>query len=126
MNRVYGNPRFICQCLFILVVLAGAMGADAGSFDRKNSPTTRRVDLNTTNVVELMTLPGIDEYRAKMIEAYRFTYGPFMAVEDLNAVPDITDEIFAGIRDNIYVDTRTIKIKKKTDTIDSDIEEWGA
>ena len=50
-----------------------------------------------------MKLPGIDEYRAKMIDAYRYTYGKFKSVSDLKQVPDITDEIFDQIKDKVYV-----------------------
>lgn len=61
------------------------------------------LDINDASVEELMRLPGIDEYRAKMIDAYRYTYGRFQSVEDLKGVPDITDEIYEGLKDRIRV-----------------------
>ncbi|MBI4178001.1 helix-hairpin-helix domain-containing protein [bacterium] len=62
-----------------------------------------KIDVNSASLEELQKLPGIDEYRAKMIDAYRYTYGKFKTVSDLKQVPDITDEIFNQIKDKIYV-----------------------
>ncbi len=60
-----------------------------------------KVDINTASTEDLMKLPGIDEYRAKMIDAYRYTYGKFKTVSDIKQVPDITDEIYDQIKDKI-------------------------
>ena len=93
--------------LLVLVVL-GLMehpGFPAGTRTAKSS----RIDINTANVDELMSIPGIDEYRAKMIDAYRYTYGVFTSVNKLREVPDITDEIFQQIKDRVYVDTETME-----------------
>lgn len=62
-----------------------------------------KMDINTASLEDLQKLPGIDEYRAKMIDAYRYTYGKFKSVSDLKQVPDITDEIFEQIKDKVYV-----------------------
>ena len=61
------------------------------------------MDINTASLEDLQKLPGIDEYRAKMIDAYRYTYGKFKTISDLKQVPDITDEIFEQVKDKIYV-----------------------
>ena len=62
-----------------------------------------KININTAAIEDLMKLPGIDEYRAKMIDAYRYTYGKFKTVSDLKQVPDISDEIFQQIKDKAYV-----------------------
>lgn len=62
-----------------------------------------KIDVNSASLEDLQKLPGIDEYRAKMIDAYRYTYGKFKTVSDLKQVPDITDEIFEQIKDKVYV-----------------------
>ncbi|OGH59666.1 MAG: hypothetical protein A3G34_07555 [Candidatus Lindowbacteria bacterium RIFCSPLOWO2_12_FULL_62_27] len=62
-----------------------------------------KMDINTASLEDLQKLPGIDEYRAKMIDAYRYTYGKFKTISDLKQVPDITDEIFEQVKDKIYV-----------------------
>ena len=62
-----------------------------------------KIDVNTASLEDLQKLPGIDEYRSKMIDAYRYTYGKFKTISDLKQVPDITDEIFEQIKDKIYI-----------------------
>lgn len=61
------------------------------------------VDLNTADVEELMTLPGIGETRAKAIVAYREEHGPFTYVEDLIQVPGIGEGILEGLMDQVTV-----------------------
>ncbi len=62
-----------------------------------------KMDINTAALDDLMKLPGIDKYRAHMIDAYRYTYGKFKTISDLKQVPDISEEIYDQIKDKIYV-----------------------
>lgn len=48
-----------------------------------------KVDINTADVVELTTLPGIGEVKAQAIIDYRREHGPFRYVEELLQVPGI-------------------------------------
>ncbi|MBI4177867.1 helix-hairpin-helix domain-containing protein [bacterium] len=105
MNKRKGGLKSVL--VWIGLILMCATAADGRSVG-KNPPGSRSVDINSAGVGELKTLPGIDEYRAKMIDAYRYTYGAFKSVEDIQHVPDISDEIFQQIKHRIYVDTRTM------------------
>lgn len=92
--------------MLVLVTLA-LLEQPAFSEDTLNR-TPARIDINTATVKEFMALPGIDTYRARMIDAYRYTYGSFKSVDELRRVPDITDEIFGRVQSYLYVDSTTI------------------
>lgn len=55
------------------------------------------VNINTANVEELATLPGIGESKAKAIIEYREQNGSFKAVDDLVNVPGIGDKTVQGL-----------------------------
>ena len=61
------------------------------------------VDVNTANMDELDTLPGIGPKTAQNIIEYRQTYGRFSSVEDLLNVRGIGPKKLAGIRGHISV-----------------------
>jgi competence protein ComEA len=60
-----------------------------------------RVNINTADLDELMTLPGIGEVRGRNILADRQANGPYTAPEDLLRVDGIGEGILAGLRDYI-------------------------
>jgi len=62
-----------------------------------------RVDLNTADAPALNSIPGVDSALAERILAYREERGPFLAVEELLAVPGIDGEVFAGIAEHVMV-----------------------
>ncbi|RMH57684.1 MAG: hypothetical protein D6679_06155 [Candidatus Hydrogenedentota bacterium] len=64
-----------------------------------------KVNINTADVRELMTLPGIQENHARMIIAYRNTYGSFTTVDALIDVPGISPTMFGKIRPYLTVGT---------------------
>lgn len=61
------------------------------------------IDLNTADLEELMTLPGIGEARAEAILAYRRSHGNFQSVEDLLKVDGIGENLLKKIRGRITV-----------------------
>ena len=61
------------------------------------------VNINTAGVAELMTLPGLTEANARMILAYRGTYGSFSTPDQLIDVPGITPTMYGAIRDRVTV-----------------------
>jgi competence ComEA-like helix-hairpin-helix protein len=63
-----------------------------------------RVNVNTAGLRELSALPGMDEGKARMVLAYRNSYGDFQLVDELLDVPGMTPQIFGGLRDLITVD----------------------
>ena len=62
-----------------------------------------RVNINTAELAELTTLPGIGESRAKDILAYREANGDFTKIEDLMKVPGIKEGTFNKLKDLIKV-----------------------
>lgn len=73
---------------------------------RSNSATALEnglVNLNTADVAELMTLPGIGESRAKAIISYREQHGAFAQIEDIMKISGIKQAAFSKIKDKITV-----------------------
>lgn len=62
-----------------------------------------RVDINTADQPTLEGLPGVGPVRAKFIVAMRERNGGFRCVEELRAVPRLTDKQFEKIRDLVKV-----------------------
>lgn len=61
------------------------------------------VNINTADLEELITLPGIGESRAKDILLYREANGSFEKKEDLQKVPGIKESVYAKLKDKIIV-----------------------
>ena len=57
-----------------------------------------KIDVNSATRQELETLPGIGPARAAMIVRIRETSGPFQSVEELRALPRLTDKQFEKLR----------------------------
>lgn len=62
-----------------------------------------RVNINTADKEELMTLTGIGEIRAEAILQYRDTNGSFKTIEDLMKVSGIKKGTFEKIQDEIVI-----------------------
>ena len=61
------------------------------------------VDLNSADVKQLCTLPGIGESRAGDIIAYRQENGGFTGIEDIMNVPGIKESTYNKIKDLITI-----------------------
>lgn len=62
-----------------------------------------KIDLNTADAEQLMTLKGIGEVKAKAILDYRKAYGNFTCIEEITEVRGIGDATFNNIKDHICV-----------------------
>lgn len=62
---------------------------------------SQRININTASAAELDSLPGIGPAYAQRIVDFRQTKGPFNGVEDIKAVPGISDSVFEKIKDRI-------------------------
>lgn len=64
---------------------------------------SRRININTAGVSELVNLPGIGTGKATAIVKYREENGAFKSCEDIMLVPGIKDGIYNSIKDSICV-----------------------
>ena len=62
-----------------------------------------KVNINTADESQLMTLSGIGQSRAQAILAYRNEHGSFQSIEEIMNVPGIKEGAFTKIRDSIRV-----------------------
>ena len=62
-----------------------------------------KINLNTADVDELTTLPGIGPVIAQRIVDFREEYGPFSAVEELLDVSGIGEKKLEAVKDLVYV-----------------------
>ncbi len=63
-----------------------------------------KVNINTANVEELATLPGIGSTKAEAIVQYRKDNGQFKKVEDLTEVKGIGDKIVDKIKPEVTIE----------------------
>lgn len=80
-----------------------ASAAEIGDGSAGDSQKDGRLDINTADVSEFMTLPGIGSAKAEAIVSYREAYGNFSGIEDLMNVPGIKDGIFHQLKEHIKV-----------------------
>lgn len=62
-----------------------------------------KININTADVSQLITLSGIGESRARDIITYREANGDFASTEDIKKVPGIKESIYSKICDKITV-----------------------
>lgn len=70
---------------------------------RADKEANSRVNINTADETELMSLPGIGQAKAKSIVEYRKKNGDFKDATDLKKIPGIKDGLFGPIADLITV-----------------------
>ena len=71
--------------------------------EKAGSTSDGKVDINTAEKNELMTLPGIGEAKADAIVRYREEHGAFQKIEDLMEVEGIKEGVFQKVKDQIKV-----------------------
>ena len=69
--------------------------------DVLRSDTEDKVNINTADIEELTTLPGIGTAKAKSILSYREEHGKFETIEELKNIDGIKDGVFQKIVDLI-------------------------
>ncbi len=67
------------------------------------SADSGKININTADRSQLMTLSGIGEARAEAIIAYRTEHGNFQTIEDIMKVSGIKDAAFQKIKEKITV-----------------------
>lgn len=73
------------------------------------------VNINTANVEQLQSLPGIGPVKAQAIVQYRAKNGLFKTLEDLKKVDGIGDKTFEGLKNQVTLTgtTKTEKVEEK-------------
>ena len=82
---------------------SGSGNAGSSEAGDTKSGKTSKININTADESELMTLPGIGEARAKAIISYRKESGGFETIEDIMKVNGIKDSVFDQIKDIVTV-----------------------
>jgi competence protein ComEA len=65
------------------------------------APSETRVNINTADVKELMTLPGVGRKVAQRIVAHREAHGPFKKPDDVRKVEGMSEAIWEKNRARI-------------------------
>ncbi len=76
---------------------------DACIDSSENTELTLKVSINNASIEDLMTLPGIGEAKAKSIIEYRDANGGFKAIEEIQNVSGIGENVFAKIKEFITI-----------------------
>ena len=80
-----------------------SMDEEISSTETVPSENGGKININTADVSQLITLSGIGESRARDIITYRETNGGFADIEDIKKVPGIKESIYSKICDKITV-----------------------
>lgn len=81
-----------------------AIGNNDKNKDTKNGNDNKGlININTAELTELTTIPGIGESKAQKIIEYRKDNGGFRSIEDIMLIPGIKEGMFNKIKDYICV-----------------------
>jgi competence protein ComEA len=83
--------------------VAPSVEAASPSAERKAAAADGKVNINTAEAAELMTLDGIGPKVAEKILEYRRLHGPFQRPEDLRKVQGVGRGLFERNRERIVV-----------------------
>lgn len=89
--------------LLLLIVLGMTVSPATLAAGQQSKGKPALVNVNTAELEELITLPGIGESYARRLIEYRKKHGPFERVEDLLNVRGIGDRTLERIRDRVTV-----------------------
>lgn len=76
---------------------------DKGESKTPTDVSSKKININSASLEELMTLNGIGEAKAKLIINYRNESGKFMQIEDIKKVKGIGDAMYEKIKESIMV-----------------------
>jgi len=80
-----------------------AQGSAGGTAQSSQASASAPVNLNTANVAQLETLPGIGRVTAERIIEYRERSGGFKKIEDLMNVRGVGEQSFLKLRPLVTV-----------------------
>lgn len=85
--------------------LSGAQSSATAGDDATPSANVR-LDLNRATAAELQRIPGIGATRASWIVRIRESNGPFRSVDELRAMPRLSEKSFQRLRRHVLVSNR--------------------
>lgn len=88
------------QMIKVLTAEEAASEKDSALAEEKE---TGRININTADISELMTLPGIGASKAESILSYREEKGGFASVEEIMNITGIKEGVYSKIKDQITV-----------------------
>ena len=91
------------QQITVLTKEEALQGHDSLQPSASGAVNDGKININTADASELMTLKGIGQSRAEDIIKYRTENGPFGAIEEIMQVSGIKTAVFEKIRDDITV-----------------------
>ena len=97
--------RMITVTLLVLGLCVASAGAQSSPRPAPAAQAAAMVNLNSANVAQLETLPGVGKATAERIVEYREKNGGFKKVEDLMNVRGIGEKSFLKIKPLITVAT---------------------
>ena len=74
-----------------------------GEHAESSSAVDGKINLNTADREQLMTLPGIGESKAEAVISYREEHGMFQKIEEIMNISGIKEAVFLKIKDKIVV-----------------------
>lgn len=77
--------------------------ASSGNAKDTSGADSKKININTASMEQLMTLPGIGESKARAILSYRQEKGKFTSIEELKDIPGIKDGVFSKIKDYLTI-----------------------
>ena len=77
--------------------------ASSGNAKDTSGADSKKININTASMEQLMTLPGIGESKARAILSYRQEKGKFASIEELKDIPGIKDGVFSKIKDYLTI-----------------------
>jgi competence protein ComEA len=87
----------------MIKILTKEEAKDQASAQTEQKESDGRVNLNTADADELMSLPGIGEAKAMSILSYREERGSFSSIEDIMNITGIKEGVYSKIKDYITV-----------------------
>lgn len=73
-------------------------------FNNQSSVENGKVNLNTAQISELETIPGIGPVMAEKILDFRDAKGSFQSIEDLDAISGVGPSLMAQLQESAFVD----------------------
>ena len=101
------SSLLLCALMVVFLFPMVSFGSQAkGDLKSQAGQSETLIDINTADVNELSTLPGIGPKIAEQIISYRADHGPFKAVQDLENVKGIGTQKMAQLKAFVTVKTQ--------------------